>query len=212
MNKAVVALMVAALTLGFTAMASADEVETVEDLSGGDVTGEDLEQDRETVNWAMIYGTVDETVSLTDDGEDVFSWDEAESAADGSAVLAAQDGVAVDSDSIESVDSADDLEGVPETGADSFENTFTEDDSSPEVLDDSTSAAVSESYSGDEDSNLFVYSEDADNDSPVWAGLVETGQMHEDGDEDAQDYEVLVGEDGTFEDSSYDLYVELEDQ
>jgi len=205
MNKAVVALMVAALTLGLTATVSAQTEEDV-DANAGDVNSQDLTEERETVNWAMIYGSVEETVSLTDDDEDVFSWDEAESAADGSAVLAVENGQELDTDNLEGVDdnNFEEVDGVPEDGADSFENTFDfETQDNPEALEEDTAVTSSETFTDGD--NLFVYTEQ-DADDPVWAGLVETEEAHED-----EDYEVLVGQDENQFESSYDLYVELEE-
>lgn len=209
MRKAVVALMAVALTVGFTATVSAEATEEDVEVSGGDVTAEDLTQDRETVNWAMIYGTVEETVSLTGDDEGVdqtvFTWDEAESAADGSAVYAFN-GEDFDADNLDTVTNVeeDEVDEVPEEGADSFQNTYSDEDlSSPEVIGEDTALATSDSYDGDAEGNLFVYTLD---ETPVWTGLVETGNTVEE-----NDYEVLVGEGGEELDSSYDLYVELQE-
>lgn len=196
MRKHLVLITSIFLAVGFASIAAAEEAT----VSGGDVIQQGVNEEQETNKWAMIYGSVTFTPTLTDGAEeDVFTWESGD-VADGSAVLAVEQEDEQTSQ-LEAVDGEADINGVPTEGSDSFENTYTESAELSVLLGQNTDAAQSEQATSE---NLFAYTPEGTDNYPVWAGEVNNDEL-----QDNQDYEVLVGQENDLTDQTYELYLEL---
>ena len=126
MRKALVAAVALMATIGFTGMAAAQTAATFADgdgsVAGGSTSSTNLSADRATTDWAGFYGTLDQTVSLSD-GSTFYQWTAED--VSGSAVLAAQGGFSGDTADLSTVSDPSTVNGVPTSGTESASNTYT---------------------------------------------------------------------------------------
>ena len=189
MKKALVAAVAVLATVGFTGMAAAQTAATFADgdgsVAGGNASSTNLSADRATTDWAGFYGSLDQTVSLSD-GSTFYQWTAED--VSGSAVLAAQGGFSGDSADLTAVSDPSTVNGVPTSGAESASNTYTG-SSALSVLGAGATNSTVLDYGSASSFNNYLFS-DADGDA-VYAAEAQNSGTAFDG--STADYQLMVG-------------------
>lgn len=214
MNKALTAAVAFIAVVGFTGMAAAQTEATASggdnSVAGGNTSNTNLTANRDTTDWAGFYGTLDQTVSLSD-GSTFYQWTAGEVA--GAAILAAPTSGSFSGDeaNLEAPSDVSSLNNVPTTGAEKVSNTYTESAGQPSDL--SAAATNSTTVSGGsgtgDDFKNYLFNSTADNgNNPVFAAEAKDGATAFNG--DTVDYQLLVGSDGGGDGSvSFNFYAKI---
>ena len=211
LQLAIIALITVSLaTIGI----SAEDIGTEASVDGGEVTPEDLEAMSETDKWAGFYGSIDVEFVLSDGDDNFFEWEADAQDVSGSAVYAVPEGIEITPDFEEEeelVDNEDDVNDVVtghfsddlEDGADSAEDTFTED----EDWVDETTAPAAQTITDDE-TEVHTWLFDADNNDPYFGTIADNDFDAFDGTENT-DYQLLVAAESS---TTYEFYIELDEE
>jgi hypothetical protein len=209
MNKAFTVAIAFAAALGFSGMAAAQTGGSQNQatdttfkngdggVAGGNFSESDLQANRDVTDWAGFYGTLDQTVTLSD-GSTFYQWTAGN--VDGAAIIAAGSEAGSFSGDIGNLGKPDDvsaLSGVPTTGTERVSDTYNETDDKPADFQQSIPSAPAATLdfgdvaSGDSFENFLYNSTASSGSDPVYVAEANDGATAYNG--ETADYQLLVG-------------------
>jgi len=195
MNKAFTVAVAFVAVVGFSGMAAAQTEATVSEgddgVAGGNVSSTNLTANRDTTDWAGFYGTLDQTVSLSD-GSTFYQWTAGE--VTGAAILAAPTGNSFSGDegNLAAPNDVSQLNHVPTSGTERVSNTYNEGIGQPADLSAEATNSTTVNYGDADDFKNYLFKSTADNgNNPIFAAEAKDSATGFDG--STVDYQLLVG-------------------
>jgi len=178
-------------------------------VTGGNTSKNNLEADRATTDWAGFYGTLDQTVSLSD-GSTFYQWTAGE--VTGAAILAAPTGNSFSGDegNLAAPNDVSQLNHVPTSGTEKVSNTYNEGIGQPADLSAEATNSTTVNYGDADDFKNYLFKSTADNgNNPIFAAEAKDSATGFDG--STVDYQLLVGSEGSEDDSvSFNFYAKIQ--